>query len=105
MKISAVTAHVKEDFVDDFIAATLKHHANTLKEKGNLRFDFLQNREDPTRFLFYEAYESEADIEFHRQADSYLTWRDTVEKWMAEPRQGTPYKPVAPLESRMYRYP
>ena len=105
MKISAVTAHVKEGFVDEFIAATLRHHANTLKEEGNLRFDFLQSRKDPTHFLFYEVYDSEADIELHRQADSYRTWRSTVEEWMAEPRQGTPYKAIAPQERRMYQYP
>lgn len=105
MKVSVVTAHVKKAFVADFIEATLKHHANTVKEEGNIRFDFLQSREDPTRFLFYEAYGSESDIEFHRHAESYRNWRDTVESWMAEPRQGTPYNAVAPHEKEMYRYP
>ena len=105
MKISTVTARVKEAYVDDFIAATRIHHANTLKEKGNIRFDFLQRRDDPTRFLFYEVYESQTDIEVHRKADSYLTWRETVEPWMAEPRRGTPYIAVAPEDDAQYRYP
>lgn len=105
MKISAVTVHVKQEFIDDFIKASRIHQANTVKETGNLRLDFLQSRDDPSQFLFYEAYESEADIELHRQAESYRTWRKAVEPWMAVPRRGTAYRAIAPAESRAYRYP
>lgn len=105
MKISMVTAFVKEEFIDQFIEATLKHHANTMREKGNMRFDFLQSRKDPTMFLFYEAYESEEAIVIHREAESYLVWRKTVEDWMAKPREGVQFKAIAPSDSSMWRYP
>ncbi len=105
MKVSAVTVSVKQNFINDFITASKIHQANTIKEKGNLRFDFLQNREDASRFLFYEAYESEADIDLHRHAESYQTWRETVEPWMAVPRTGVAYRAIAPCESAEFRYP
>ena len=105
MKISTVIAYVKEEFINQFIEATLIHHANTIREKGNLRFDFLQSKNDPTMFLFYEAYESNDDIELHRQADSYLTWRETVADWMAKPREGTQFRAIAPTDINMWRYP
>ena len=105
MKISAVTVKVKSAHVDDFIAASLIHQKNTVREAGNLRFDFLQSKSDPTDFLFYEAYDSDDDIELHRQGESYRTWRRSVDDWMATPRTGVPYRPLAPRESHMYRYP
>ncbi len=105
MKISAVTVFVKQGFIDDFIAASKVHQANTIKERGNLRFDFLQGRDDPSQFLFYEAYESEADIDLHRQAESYQTWREIVEPWMAVPRTGVAFRAIAPSESPKFRYP
>lgn len=105
MKISAVTVYVKQEFIDDFITASKIHQANTVKEAGNLRFDFLQSLDDPAQFLFYEAYGAEADIDIHREGDSYQTWRKTVEPWMAVPRKGVAYRAIAPCESQHYRYP
>ncbi len=105
MKISAVTVFVKQEFIDDFIAVSKVHQANTIKEKGNLRLDFLQAHDNPSEFLFYEAYESEADIDLHRQAESYQTWRITVEPWMAIPRKGIAYRAISPSESPNFRYP
>ncbi len=105
MKISAVTVKVKSAHVDDFITASLIHQKNTVRESGNIRFDFLQSKSDPTNFLFYEAYDSDDDIELHRKGESYQTWRRSVDDWMATPRTGVPYRPLAPQQSHMYRYP
>lgn len=105
MNISAVTVRVKKTFVNDFIEASKIHQANTVREEGNLRFDFLQCIDDPTLFLFYEAYRSEADIEQHRQADSYRNWRQLVDPWMSVPRVGVGYRAVAPDAGDQFRYP
>lgn len=105
MKISAVTVRVKEAFVNDFIEASKLHQANTVKEEGNLRFDFLQSLDAPTLFLFYEAYRSQDDIELHRNADSYKIWRKTVDSWMAVPRVGVGFRPIAPDDGAQFGYP
>ena len=61
-----------------------------------MRFDVLQSRDDPGRFLLYEAYESEERAAAHKNTEHYLTWRKTVEPWMAKPREGVPYLGIAP---------
>ena len=41
MVVTLVHIWVKEQFVEDFIRATIDNHENTVKEPGNIRFDFL----------------------------------------------------------------
>ena len=96
MLVTTVFVHVKEGNIQDFIAATIKNHKSSVKEPGNLRFDVLQSKEDPTRFLLYEAYESGEDAAEHKRTSHYLKWREAVAPWMAEPRKGIPYKSLAP---------
>jgi autoinducer 2-degrading protein len=88
MYVAAVTVHVKEPHVQDFITATLENARNTRKEPGNLRFDVLQCEDDDKRFLLYEAYKTRDDFTKHQQTEHYLRWKQTVADWMAQPRQG-----------------
>ncbi len=99
MNITCVHIHVKEEHIDDFIAATVANHKGAIKEAGNLRFDALQSTEDPTKFMLYEVYESDETALAHKQTEHYLTWRSTVADWMAEPRVGIPYEALCPRES------
>ncbi|MGD8785214.1 MAG: antibiotic biosynthesis monooxygenase [Thioalkalispiraceae bacterium] len=94
MHVTIVHVHVKPQYIDDFIAATTKNHLASVQEPGNLRFDVLQLKEDPYRFVLYEAYASESDAAAHKQTEHYLTWRETVADWMAEARQGIEYTGV-----------
>ena len=59
MIVTCVYVHVKPDAVESFINATIENHLSTVREPGNLRFDFIQQSDDPCRFMIYEAYESE----------------------------------------------
>ncbi len=96
MVVTCVHVSVKPEHVEDFIQATKINHENSVKEPENLRFDVLQNPADPTQFLLYEAYQSDAGAAAHKQTEHYLMWRDTVAPWMAEPRKGLPYTVIAP---------
>ena len=66
MIVTCVAVYVKEEHIDDFIEVTTKNHEGSVKEPGNVRFDVLQRRDDPTTFLLYEAYESEEDVAAHK---------------------------------------
>ena len=88
MHVTLVRMRIKPEFVEVFIEACRKNHEASIREPGNLRFDFLQDPEDPTRFIFYEAYRTEHDAALHKQTIHYATWRDTVAEMMAEPRRG-----------------
>ena len=96
MHVTLVEVHVKPEHVDDFIAATKRNHDASIRETGNRRFDVLQALDDPTRFILYEAYASEAEAAAHKSTAHYLSWRETVAEWMAEPRRGISWRGLFP---------
>jgi (4S)-4-hydroxy-5-phosphonooxypentane-2,3-dione isomerase len=98
MIVTCVYVHVKPDVVDSFINATIANHCESVKEPGNLRFDFIQLADDPCRFMLYEAYESEEAAAAHKNTLHYLKWRDNVMDFMSEPRQGIKYKIIEPRD-------
>ena len=98
MHVTLVKVSVKPDRVDEFVQATRANHEGSVTEPGNRRFDILQDPEDPTRFVLYEAYASAADAAAHKEMPHYLAWRDAVAEMMAEPRQGIPYNGLFPKE-------
>jgi autoinducer 2-degrading protein len=89
--VTIVEIQVKPEFVEPFLEACRLNHQASIQEAGNRRFDVLQSADDPTRFVLYEAYRSEADAKAHKETEHYRQWRDTVADWMAEPRQGRPF--------------
>lgn len=88
MHTTLVHMRVKPHCVEAFIEACRLNHEASVREPGNLRFDFLQDPEDPTRFMFYESYRSEHDAALHKQTPHYAAWRDAVTDMMVEPRRG-----------------
>ena len=94
MYVVAVTVHVKESFIHDFIEATLDNARHTRHEPGNFRFDVLQCEDDAARFLLYEAYRATDDFAKHQQTEHYLRWKRTVAEGMAQPRQGVKHKSI-----------
>ncbi len=96
MHVTLVYVQVKPAYIDNFIAATRLNHEASIKEPGNRRFDVLQSPDSPGHFILYEAYASAEDAAAHKQTTHYLTWRDTVADWMAEPRQGVRYDGLFP---------
>jgi autoinducer 2-degrading protein len=96
MQVTIVHVHVKPEYINDFIEATQKNHEASIQEKGNCRFDVLQDTHDLSRFVLYEAYASLDDAAAHKKTTHYLEWRETVEAWMASPREGVPYNGLFP---------
>ncbi|MDH5651636.1 MAG: antibiotic biosynthesis monooxygenase [Gammaproteobacteria bacterium] len=96
MQVTIVHVHVKPDHIQDFIDASQQNHLQSVQEPGNCRFDILQSPADPAYFVLYEAYTSAEAAAAHKQSPHYLTWRDTVADWMAEPRQGVPFVGLYP---------
>ncbi len=96
MYVTLVEVQVKPDRVDDFIRESALNHAGSIQEPGNLRFDILQSPDDPTRFILYEAYATEADAAAHKQTAHYARWREAVADWMAAPRRGVRWNGLYP---------
>jgi autoinducer 2-degrading protein len=91
MIVTCVYVHVRPEKVDKFIEASVWNHQESVKEPGNLRFDFVRQADDPCRFMIYEAYDSDEAAAAHKNRPHYLKWRDTVQDMMAEPRKGVKY--------------
>jgi (4S)-4-hydroxy-5-phosphonooxypentane-2,3-dione isomerase len=96
MIVTCVFIHVRSDMTDRFIEVTTTNHEESVKEPGNLRFDLVQQADDPCRFMLYEAYESDEAASAHKNTAHYLKWRDTVNDMMAEPRAGVRYNIIQP---------
>jgi autoinducer 2-degrading protein len=91
MIVTCVHICIKPDVIQEFIRISTENHLESVKEPGNLRFDFVQQADDPCRFMLYEAYESEEAAAAHKSTPHYLKWKDAVLNLMAEPRKGVKY--------------
>ena len=96
MHVTIVHVWVNGDHRDAFVEATRKNHEASTKEAGNLRFDVLQDAEDPNKFVLYEAYKTAADAVAHKTTEHYLRWRETVAPMMAKPREGVVHHGLYP---------
>ncbi|HEX2395740.1 MAG TPA: antibiotic biosynthesis monooxygenase [Bacteroidales bacterium] len=102
MIVNLVFIWVKEKNLDTFVEASIENHKNTIKEPGNLRFDILRDSEDPSRFVFYEAFKDEKAVAEHKATAHYMKWRDTVADWMVQPRKGVKHTAIAPSDERQW---
>ena len=100
MRIVHVFVHVKADSVDAFAAATRENARNSVLEPGVVRFDVVQQEDDPTRFVLVEIYRTPADPARHKETAHYAAWRDAVEPMMAEPRRSVKYRALFPEPER-----
>ena len=91
MFIAHVFIHVEADRLDAFKAATLDNATHSVREPGVARFDFIQQEDDPTRFVLVEVYRTPEDAVAHKETAHYLRWRDKVADMMVEPRTAIKY--------------
>jgi len=96
MLIVHVFVHVQPDTVEAFKAATLDNARHSVQEPGIVRFDVIQQQDDPTRFVLVEIYRTADDPARHKETAHYARWRDAVAGMMAEPRTSIKYAPIFP---------
>ena len=94
--IMHVHIRIKPEHIEAFKAATIENAANSVKEPGVVRFDFIQQADDPTRFMLLEVYRDAGGVEKHRETAHYNAWAAAVADMFAEPRTRTFYTYVFP---------
>ena len=99
MQIVMVYVHVKSQFLDEFMKATLENARESVKEPGIARFDVIQQEEDPTRFVLVEVYKTEDAPAAHKATAHYEKWREAVAEMMGDARQGVKYKNLYPEDA------
>lgn len=96
MLIVHVHVHIKPEFVQAFKQATLENASHSVKEAGVVRFDVIQQTDDPTRFVLVEVFRTPDAAGVHKDTAHYKRWSNVVMKMMAEPRQSVKYTNVFP---------
>jgi quinol monooxygenase YgiN len=99
MFIVHVQVQVKPECIDAFKAATLENAKASIRESGIARFDVVQQIDDPTRFVFVEAYRTTDAPAAHKETSHYATWRDAVAPMMASARTSVKFTNVFPDDS------
>lgn len=99
MLVVHVHVHVKAECLAAFRQASLENATQSVKEAGIVRFDVVQQNDDPTRFVLVEVYRTADDPVRHKETAHYARWRDTVADMMAEPRSSVKYSNLFPEES------
>jgi autoinducer 2-degrading protein len=69
MFVLTVYLEVKPENLEALKAEASINARATLTEPGALRFDFLQQVDEPTKFMLYEVYRSEEAFQVHQQTD------------------------------------
>jgi quinol monooxygenase YgiN len=96
MLIVQVHVRVKPEHVEAFKQATIENASHSVKEPGIARFDFMQQQDDPTRFVLLEVYRSEDATTAHRASAHYNAWAEKVADMVAEPRARFRYTNIFP---------
>ena len=96
MHILIVQARVKAEFIDAFKQASAVNAASSAKEPGVARFDFLQQKDDPQKFVLYEVYRDPSAPAKHKETAHYKAWAETVSHMFEQPRTRAAYSNVFP---------
>ena len=95
-----VTIQIKPEHREAFMESMLDDaRGSNNDEPGCLRFDVLQDNEDPNKIHLYEVYQDQAAVDAHRQAPHYTKWRETVQDWFAAETVRRVASPVYPPEA------
>jgi (4S)-4-hydroxy-5-phosphonooxypentane-2,3-dione isomerase len=100
MLVVHVHVHVRPERVEDFLAATVVNAQASLAEPGVLRFDVIHDDADSAHVVLTEVYCDADAAAAHKATPHYVTWRDTVEEMMAQPRASTKFSVVFPPRTR-----
>ena len=95
MYIVVVHSHIQAEHVERFMEITVRNAESSRKEAGCVRFDFLQQAEDPTRFTFIEMFKSKEDGAAHLETSHFKKWLEEAPALMVEPRTRVIYQDVS----------
>lgn len=95
MYVQVVYLEVQPELLDTFLAEVTANVVESRKEPGVERFDLLQQADNPHRFMLYEVYRAEADLEAHRQTPHFRRWLEKGVPTLTGERVRVIYRMVA----------
>ena len=67
--------------LQDYLENVKLHARSSLLEPGCVRYEVLQDEDDPATICLYEVFEDEAAFQAHRAADHYKWWMELSRGW------------------------
>ena len=95
MYIVVVHSHIHREHVERFLEITRQNAEASRREEGCVRFDVIQQVDDPTRFTFIEMFKSEEAGAIHRETSHFKKWLEEVVSLMVEERTRVIYRDVS----------
>jgi autoinducer 2-degrading protein len=94
-----VKVRIKPEKRDRFLEV-IEHDAlaSERDEPGCLRFNVLQDAQDPNTYIFYEVYKDQAALEAHRATPHFAMWNEASQECLAAPAERTPTQAVFPSD-------
>jgi len=96
MFVLIVYLEVKPENLEQFKSEAAINARATLTEPDALRFDFLQQADEPTKFILYEIYRSEEAFEVHQKTDHFKRWVEKGVPLLVGERVRVKYKNIEP---------
>ena len=78
------TIHARSGHEKEVFAGLRSLIGPTRAEDGCVRYDLHCDLEDPTRFVFYETWESEAHLARHLESEHVTANRERTGPWIEE---------------------
>ena len=100
MHILIVQVHVKAEMREKYLEV-IKHDAihSEQDEPGCLRFDLLQDAEDPNLFFYYEVYKDEAALAAHRETPHFKEYFEQAASFTDQPNVRHIVHNVIPIDA------
>ena len=75
---------VKEEYISQFKEATVENARNSSDEPGVVRFEVMQQQDEPSVFVLEEIYISSDEQQRHRETDHYKKWKESTASMIAK---------------------
>ena len=86
MHVMMPDLYIKPEYREAYIEAIVHEVKQGLaKEPGILRFDLVQDHEDPNVIHVYAVYRDRAALEFHQQQPYYVEFMQKTMAWWSRP--------------------
>src|ERR1043166_3195758 len=97
MIVNLVKVRIKPEKRQPFLEAIEQDALHSeADEPGCLRFNVLQDTQDPNAYIFYEVYKDQAAVEAHRATPHFAAWMAASAECLDGPAERTPCQTVFP---------
>ena len=73
--VNAINLDVPADLFDKFMEVAKENAVASAKDPGCREFSIMASKDDPHHIMFFEVYDNEAALEFHRNTEHFKKYQ------------------------------